>query len=220
MKSKIIQTEDLSNTLFSKKFGEHYHSIHGAMNESMHIFINAGLKQIKKKRISIFEMGFGTGLNALLTLKEALENNIIIDYTTLEKYPIEENIALNLNYAKNELQTYFLSMHKNEWGLETKISKHFLLTKIKQSIIDFQHNKKYDLVYYDAFSPDIQPDLWSTEIFESLYNSMNNEGIFVTYTVKGTVKRALKSVGFQIEKLPGPIGKREILKATKVTKNI
>ncbi len=216
--SKIVQTEDLSNTLFSERFGEHYHSIHGAENESMHIFINAGLRQTKKKEISIFEMGLGTGLNAFLTLKEAQKNNLIIDYTAIEMYPIKEEVYQNLNYAESELKRYYLLMHKSNWGISTEISSHFFLTKIKDSIVNFRHSKKYDLIYYDAFSPDTQPELWTKEIFESLFKSMNEGGIFMTYTVKGIVKRALKSVGFKVEKLPGPVGKREILKATKVTK--
>ncbi len=212
---KIVKTKDNSNTLFSDIYKEHYHSIYGAKNESNHIFIDAGLKQIDKKNISIFEMGFGTGLNAFLTMLEAQKKNFNIEYLSLEKHPVPSSVWGNLGYADPIYQDFFKQLHQVEWEERQFINSQFYLTKIKTSIVGYRHKQTYDLVYYDAFSPDIQPELWSEAIFKDLYQNMNNGGILMTYTVKGVVKRALKSVGFRIEKLSGPIGKREILRAVK-----
>jgi tRNA U34 5-methylaminomethyl-2-thiouridine-forming methyltransferase MnmC len=213
---KIVRTKDFSDTLFSTTYNEHYHSTYGAKNESYHIFINAGLKQISKKNISIFEMGFGTGLNAFLTALIVSEQRLYAKYTAIEKHPVLASIYQQLNYADKSHERLFQKLHQVDWGKQQVINSHFSIQKIEKDIINYQHQCNYDLVYYDAFSPDSQPALWSIEIFERLYNSMNNNGILMTYTVKGDVKRALKAVGFQIEKLPGPKGKREILRARKM----
>ena len=213
---KIVKTKDFSDTLFSTTYNEHYHSTYEAKNESYHIFINAGLKQISKKNISIFEMGFGTGLNAFLTALIVSEQRLYAKYTAIEKHPVLASIYQQLNYADKSHERLFQKLHQVDWGKQQVINSHFSIQKIEKDIINYQHQCNYDLVYYDAFSPDSQPALWSIEIFERLYNSMNNNGILMTYTVKGDVKRALKAVGFQIEKLPGPKGKREILRARKM----
>lgn len=210
---KIVKTDDNSTTLLSEQFGEHYHSTFGALNESQHIFIDAGLKNISKSDIVIFEMGFGTGLNAFLSMKYAESNRIQINYFTIEKYPILSNIYENLSYSEDK---EFLKIHTSDWGRNNKISNLFTLNKQKADLLEFKHDKLYDLVYFDAFSPDAQPDLWTEDVFRNLYNNMSEGAILMTYSVKGIVKRALKAAGFKIEKLPGPTGKREILKATKI----
>jgi len=213
---KIIKTEDNSSTLFSERFKEHYHSTFGAVNESQHIFIDAGLKSLAKVEISIFEMGFGTGLNALLSLNYAKANSIKINYHTIEKYPVSKDVYEKLSFSKDES---FIKLHSSKWGVNIQLSDSFILNKQEVGLQDFEHKIFYDLVYFDAFSPDIQPELWTEEVFRNLYNHMNNGAVLMTYSVKGIVKRALKASGFTIEKLPGPIGKREILKATKIIKN-
>ena len=214
---KIVQTEDASHSLFSEQYKEHYHSLFGAIAESQHIFIDAGLKQIKKDNICIFEMGLGTGLNALLTRKYADDYNKKIIYTSIEKHLLPEAIYSRLNYAKELAvpNSYFTEIHTAPLGKEIVLSEKFVLEKIEGDIREFSHQKKYDLVYYDAFSPDTQANLWTKDIFQSLFNCMNSNALFLTYSVKGTVKRALKEVGFMIEKIPGPKGKREILRAYK-----
>jgi len=215
MKNISIQnTEDKSPTLYSELYKEHYHSTFGAVNESKHIFINAGLKQVKNKKISIFEMGFGSGLNALLTLEYAINHNLNINYHTVEKHPILEDVYTKLEFVKGT-ENNFNKLHNAPWGKEIKINENFSLKKINIDLNAYNHIEKYDLVYFDAFSPDIQANLWSEEIFAKIYKQMNAGGIFMTYSVKGIVKRALKSVGFKIEKIPGPKGKREILRAYK-----
>ena len=212
-KQKIVITDDNSTTVFSDRYKEHYHSTFGAENESQHIFIDAGLKQINKQEISIFEMGFGTGLNAYLTLKNLKEENKKVHYLGIEKHPVLAEVYENLSFSSDKI---FLEMHTLAWGKEFLFRDNFVLEKVEADLLDYQHKQKYDLVYFDAFSPDIQSDLWSEDVFKKLYNTMNNGAVLMTYSVKGIVKRALKSAGFKIEKLPGPKGKREILRATKV----
>jgi len=212
-KQTIVETDDTSTTLFSEKYGEHYHSTFGAQNESQHIFIEAGFKQIQKTEVSIFEMGFGTGLNAYLTLKTAQELNKKVKYIGVEKYPVSKDLIQKLSFANDKT---FLNIHKADWEKEIQINKHFELLKQKTDLLKYNHKEFYDLVYFDAFSPEAQPYLWSEDIFRELYNHMNKGAILTTYSVKGIVKRALKSVGFEIEKLAGPTGKREILRAKKI----
>lgn len=212
---QISKTEDSSNTIFSEQYGEHYHSIHGAINESKHIFIQSGLQLIDKKEISIFEMGFGTGLNALLSLDFAERRQVKIQYFALEKHKIPFEIFKALKFDTDVPEDLFLKLHLTDWETTQKISTYFSIQKIEVDIRDFEHEQNYDLVFYDAFSPNVQPELWTEAIFERLYNHMNPGSLLLTYTVNGMVKRALKAVGFSIEKIPGPIGKREILRAIK-----
>ncbi len=216
----IVRTSDNSKTVYSEQFGEHYHSSFGAKTESEHIFIEAGLKYISKENnsINILEMGFGTGLNALLTYKYTIENSLNIKYTTFEAYPlkIEEIKLLNypdlLDIDSESFEKMHISMEQpviisKEFGFELIINKF-------QSVNLISNN--FDLVYYDAFSPDIQPELWTQEIFNKVYKAMKTGGVLTTYSCKGLVKRNLKASGFSIEKLPGPPGKREFLRAYKV----
>jgi tRNA U34 5-methylaminomethyl-2-thiouridine-forming methyltransferase MnmC len=201
---------------------ENYHSIHGAIQESMHVFIEYGLREASKsiKDIRVLEMGFGTGLNAFLTLIEAEKQQILIDYTTLEAYPIEESIIGHLNYGiqieNGKWTEYFKKIHDAPWDSLTEISRGFSLIKVHASLLDFSSSDTFDLVYFDAFAPEVQPELWTAGVFENLYKMMNRGGILVTYCCKGYVKRNMQQAGFKTEKLPGPPGKREILRARKL----
>ncbi len=219
---KLIMTEDGSTTLFVESLNEHYHSTFGAIQESLHIFIEAGLKnQLKrKKQIKILEIGFGTGLNALLTYKEARIKDVLINYCGIEAFPVKPTLIKQLNFGEilkdDLLNEKFKILHQIEWGQIFDLDTNFKIQKLHQRIeLTELDDNQFDLVYFDAFAPDIQPELWTELIFDNIYKCMVPEGILVTYSVKGDVKRALKSVGFEIEKLPGPKGKREILRAIK-----
>ena len=224
MNRKIVITEDGSSSLFVEDLNEHYHSIHGAIQESKHIFIQTGLQSETTRNldtINILEIGFGTGLNALLTYFSALETHQNICYTAIELYPLDMEEVRLLNYPDfmeyADANSIFRQLHEVEWEQSIAISGHFSICKHRQSILEFPYPLlAFDLVYFDAFAPDVQPKLWSEEVFGKIYQSMKSESILVTYSTKGVVKNALKNVGFQIEKLPGPKGKREILRAKKL----
>lgn len=219
---KMVITEDGSHTLFVEELNEHYHSIFGAIQESNHIFIKTGLNYMKEKagNINILEIGFGTGLNAILSLKDSLINNLALSYVGLEPFPISIEIANKLNYSTvlddKQLAASFDQMHHSNWNMEIELAPDFIFKKIKESIQDVTLTENhFNLVYFDAFAPDVNPELWTTEIFKKIYHSLQMNGVLMSYSVKGSVKRALLAAGFSIEKLPGPKGKREILRATK-----
>ena len=217
---KIVTTRDNSHTLIHPRFNEHYHSVFGAIQESEHVFIQSGLAFLphEKKTIHVLELGFGTGLNALLSYLWSLKNDVKICYTGLEAYPVPVSLAAKLNYHElvDVSLEVFMKMHSNKKA-STSITEHFMLTRIKDRIEYFEpENSKYDVVFFDAFSPETQPELWTEVIFKKLYRSLKNGGVLTTYSTKGIVKRAMKSSGFIIEKLPGPPGKREILRAIKL----
>ncbi|MBO4581921.1 MAG: tRNA (5-methylaminomethyl-2-thiouridine)(34)-methyltransferase MnmD [Bacteroidales bacterium] len=221
MQRSIIVTEDGSHSLYVPQFRQSYHSVHGALQESEHIFIQAGLacEHISSYPcLNIFEAGFGTGLNALLTWYHAQQQ--IINYHAIELYPLQEQEYGLLNYAQmlpcRESQQIFLRMHQAAWGEWQAITPCFNLYKSQTDLQEASLSEnRFHLVYFDAFSPGEQPELWTEKIFAMLYNAMIPQGVLVTYSTMGVVKRALKSVGFVIEKLPGPKGKREILRAFK-----
>lgn len=220
MERKIIITADGSHSLFIPSMDENYHSVHGAIGESMHVFINAGLKKCKQQHIRILEVGFGTGLNALLTLIETLGSNISIHYTGIEKYPLIKEEYSDLNYPDilgKEKKDSFLKMHGCEWEKDIEIRENFILRKIKADLTHYEFNEEslFDLVYFDAFAPNKQPDLWNTDIYRKIYNNCSDEAILVTYCAKGIVRRELVSAGFSAERLPGPPGKFEMLRAIK-----
>ncbi len=217
---KIVVTADGSQSIFIPELNEHYHSHFGAKNESMHVYISAGLNEKLKENLQhvhVFEMGFGTGLNAWLALREAEKQKIRILYSCVEKYPLTEEEYLQLNFEKTNNDECFLKLHACNLGEKIIISDFFSLDKRINDIkiLDFSDFQLFDVVFYDAFSPDIQPDLWTEEIFKNIYNHMNPDGILVTYSAKGFVKRNLKAAGFIVENLPGPTGKREITRARK-----
>ena len=214
-----VLTEDGSTTLFIPELNEHYHSIHGAVQESMHIFIREGYAQIRNFPARIFEAGFGTGLNAFLTFLVSEKEGRAIHYSTIEKFPLEDHLVRLLNYPEKTdpaKEKIFHAIHAAPWNEDIRISEHFTLHKMKGDLREVQlPHKSFDLVYFDAFGPAVQPELWTEEIFRMLCKSMKEGACLVTYSVKGSVTRALKAAGFSLEKLPGPPGKREMTKATK-----
>ena len=219
MEHQIQQTEDGSSTLYIPHLDEHYHSVHGAIQESLFVFINCGLNYISHdKTVKIFEVGFGTGLNALLTLDFALRNGIDVEYCAIEKYPLVEDEYSQLNYIDKypHLKDSFMLMHQSDWNCKVQITDNFKLIKIHGDLVRCDIDRGFDLVYQDAFAPDKQPELWSENLFRKLYQSMNTNGILVTYSAKGQVRRNMQNAGFKVERLPGPPGKREMLRASKV----
>jgi len=215
----LIITEDGSHTLFVPAIDECYHSTHGAVQESKHIFIEAALKQCAKTEIRVLEIGFGTGLNAFLTMIEAERSDKKIHYTSLEKYPVEVGKALQLNYPEafpTVSRESFELLHTSIWGEEVQIGSNFWLTKIEADFTQFNFNEMFDVVYFDAFSPEKQPEMWSVELFEKIFIQCNTGAVLTTYCAKGVVRRAMQSAGFQVERLPGPPGKRQILRSTKI----
>lgn len=220
MNREIVTTKDSSSTLFVPGLDQHYHSMHGAMQESMHVFIEAGLHLFKDKgKANILEIGLGTGLNALLTALEAEKLKLSIDYTALEKYPLSMDEMLQLNYGEllegAETKRLLTELHQLKWGEKMELSSSFLLQKLEIDFKDYQKKEVHDLIYFDAFAPSAQPDLWTVDIFTSMYNSLKPGGTLVTYCVKGDVRRNMKSAGFEVEKIPGPPGKREMARAWK-----
>jgi len=221
-KPKIITTSDGSHSLYVEHLDEHYHSVHGAVNEALHVFIKNGLEFVAKSKqeIRIFEMGLGTGLNALATKQFAQKNNLKIDYTSIEAYPLLWEECQTLNYLEElkvaELTSFFQSIHQAEWNKKIAIDKHFSLHKIHSKIEDVSLSDTFDLIYFDAFGPRAQGDMWTKEIFQKLHNATANSGVFVTYCAKGQVRRDLESVGYTMERLQGPPGKREMLRGTKL----
>ena len=220
MQNKIITTEDGSHTIYVPALDEHYHSTHGAINESMHIYIEAGLKHHPKKNINLLEVGFGTGLNAFLTLAVAVQQNISVNYYSLEKYPLSENEYKSLNYSSHVFQEYgafFEKLHQLEWNKNHEVCTGFCFQKIQADLkkVEYTGLPFFDVIYFDAFAPGKQPEMWTHEIFEKIALHTNPGGIIVTYCAKGSVRRMLDSLGFQMERLPGPIGKKEILRGIK-----
>lgn len=216
MYSELFITEDGSHTLFVPTIDECYHSTHGAVQESQHIFINSGFKQCDKLEIRVLEIGFGTGLNAFLTLMEAGKIGKKVYYTSLEKYPVEVEQALQLNYVENRFSDFkkeFELLHTSPWNAKVQITAFFLLQKIQADFTIFYLDEMYDVIYFDAFSPEKQPEMWSEALFEKIYSHCNSEAILTTYCSKGIVRRAMQAAGFLVDRLPGPPGKREILRS-------
>ena len=215
---EIVTTKDGSHSIYVQTLDEHYHSIHGAITESQHVFIEAGLKQINNKHIRILEMGFGTGLNALLTLAETNESDRSIYYTGIEKYPLERTITDSLNYesiAALNIPGILKRIHESTWQKEVLIKPGFILKKLKCDMHELEQKDEFDLVYFDAFAPEKQPELWTEELFRQIFLSMKSHSILTTYSSKGMVRRNLKAAGFQVKKIPGPPGKREMTRAYK-----
>jgi tRNA U34 5-methylaminomethyl-2-thiouridine-forming methyltransferase MnmC len=216
---KIIHTKDGSSTLYSPTFDEHYHSVFGAINESKHVFIEAGFNFLNLPSIKIFEIGFGTGLNALLTYLESAKKEVTVEYSAIELYPLTQDVIQQLDYSQflsEETKKTFDKLHEVSWNKKIKISNHFHLTKINADFNDYLFTEKYNLIFFDAFSPEKQPALWSHQNFTKIFEAMYTYGVLTTYSSKGLVKKNLRNAGFQLERLPGPEGKRHMLRAIKV----
>ena len=215
----IEVTEDGSHTLYLPEMDEHYHSTHGAVQESEHVYIQTGLRECAKKQLNILEIGFGTGLNALLTYRYAKTNNLEIFYYTTELFPLEERFVKQFNYVENEDEKeFFQRLHQCEWEKEVQLTPEFTIFKNHTDITSedsLQSSKKINLVYFDAFGPDKQPEMWDERIFHHIYNMCNDAAILATYCAKGEVRRRMQRAGFLVERLPGPPGKREILRGRK-----
>ncbi len=218
-KLRIISSNDGSHTIYREDIDEHYHSIHGSIQESIHVFIDAGLKTFiqnnNKKKVNILEIGFGTGLNVLLTNQEIIQLKKEVNYHTLEPIPIDYSLIKNINFKKINSKV-FSQIHNLQWNCNHTINNYFNFYKEKIRLQDFNSKIKYDIIYYDAFGPNSQNEMWTIDIFEKLYSLLNSKGVLVTYCAKGQVRRDLKRVGFEMERLPGPIGKREMLRGNKI----
>ncbi len=234
METEIRLTEDGSHTLHVPGIDECYHSTHGAIQESMHVFIDDGLKEFllteerngrsegafDKSIINILEIGFGTGLNAFLTLMEAEVLRRRIHYTALELYPLAMDNALLLNYSEmtGGDRHLFESIHQAPWDEATEITSFFTIQKVNVDFTSYKLPGVYDVIYFDAFSPEKQPEMWSEERFLAVYEHSAKEAVLTTYCAKGVVRRAMQSAGFIVERLPGPPGKREILRGRKLNR--
>ncbi len=210
------KTDDGSNTLFVPQLNEHYHSTKGALTESKHIFIQEGFLHLNKNEVKVLEVGFGTGLNAIETLFAANENGIKTSYHSLELFPLTWQDVCELGYTNSE---YYSAIIEAQWNKTTKITDKFELTKHLfdfTRLKEFTSEKEFDVVYFDAFAPEKQPEMWNQQLFNQLYVLLKSGGVLTTYCAKGAVRRMLQSAGFEVERIPGPPGgKREILRANK-----
>lgn len=221
MKREILITSDGSTTINLPELNEQYHSKNGSINESYHVFINSGLRQVASNVVSILEIGFGTGLNCFITYLEAEKE---IHYVGVEAYPVTSEEVEKMNFISvlnaEKDKASFEKIHDIPWEEKHQISNKFSLTKRKQFFEDIDDKNAFNLIYFDAFGARVQPQLWTVEIFRKMFDSLQENGILVTYSAKGSVRRAMQEVGFTVERLPGPPGKREMLRAIKlVTKN-
>jgi tRNA U34 5-methylaminomethyl-2-thiouridine-forming methyltransferase MnmC len=219
---KIVNTDDGSNTILNQEIDETYHSTFGAISESDHVFIKNGLEKVDISSINVLEIGFGTGLNAFLSAIYAQSKETIINYCSLEKYPLESSIINKLNYSSNlGFPEIFNKLHQAEWDNVVQICPFFKLCKLNQDLIHFNFDQieKPDLIFFDAFSPKKQPEMWHVDIFKKIHDIMNLNGILVTYTASGIVKNALRDAGFNVKRLKGPPGKHHMVLARKIEKN-
>jgi tRNA U34 5-methylaminomethyl-2-thiouridine-forming methyltransferase MnmC len=219
MKRELRLTADGSPTLYVPELDETYHSMHGSVQEARHVFIENGLRFVatESKQVNILEVGFGTGLNALLTAQYAKENAIRVNYVGLEAFPVEEAIWKEINYLTDaEARTLYTKIMAHPFGETISIDLNFSLFKEAKLIQDWVANETFDLIYYDAFGPRAQAEMWELPIFEKLYSLLNVGGALVTYCAQGQFKRHLKVLGMRVESLPGPPGKREMTRGTKI----
>ena len=229
MKRKIVTTSDGSKTIQIEDWNEQYHSLHGAIQEANHVFLKHGLLfyceingytefNLESNPISILEIGFGTGLNAFLTLIKAEEHNLNINYVGVEAYPVTLDEIKQLNYIElisDRHASEFTKMHDSSWEEVHCITSSFQLEKQQQFFKDIKAENIFNIIYFDAFGARVQPELWTEDIFKIMYTALKKNGVLVTYAAKGSVRRAMQSVGFVVERLPGPPGKREMLRAQK-----
>jgi tRNA U34 5-methylaminomethyl-2-thiouridine-forming methyltransferase MnmC len=219
MKREVVKTADGSLTIHIPEMNENYHSRFGAITEARHVFINNGLALTQGRPVAILEIGFGTGLNAFITFLEAQKNNQYIRYTGVEAYPVAQEHATQLNYvARLQAQDFtdvFDKMHSAPWGDDIVLTDNFVLNKRNQRFEDINDSDKFDLIYFDAFGYPSQPDLWSEAIFKKMYTALKPNGVLVTYACRTVIKKAMMAADFTTQKLPGPPGKREMLRAHK-----
>ncbi len=221
MKHRVITTADGSKTLYIPEMDEQYHSVNGALTESDHVFLKNGYLHQNCNPVSVFEVGFGTGLNALLTNLKADEQKRHTIYTSIEKYPVEEPELQQLGYGQlfsEPASALFEKIHTAPWNTKVKITEYFTLNKVKADLTEFtfEETESIDVVYFDAFAPDKQPKLWTPEIFNHISGACRQGAVFVTYSAKGVIRRQLISSGFEVERLPGPPGKRQMLRGTRI----
>lgn len=219
MKRKIITTGDGSKTIQIEDWDEQYHSKHGAVQEAYHVFIEHGLRLFQNRKVHLLEIGFGTGLNALITLYEAVGQNLQIDYVGVEAFPVSMKEVNQLDYCEQlgfeGLEQILQKMHSCPWEEVISITTDFSLLKQKKDFKQIDQQGLFNLIYFDAFGARVQPELWTEEIFLKMYQALAIDGVLVTYAAKGSVRRAMQAVGFTVERLPGPPGKREMLRAVK-----
>lgn len=221
MQKQLVVTEDGSHSIYLPELDEHYHSRHGAIQESKHVFINAGLRTICPgiSKAEILEIGMGTGLNAFLTWLESKELANDISYTALEPFPVSREMASQLNYPglleAEEDKTIFSKIHQLPFGQEERFSGKFTFIKNELKVQEAELQQQYHVIYFDAFGPRVQPEMWTEDVFKKLYEALLPGGALVTYCAKGEVKRTLRAVGFEVETLPGPPGKREMVRAAR-----
>lgn len=225
MKRKIVTTGDGSTTIQITDWNEQYHSMHGAVQEARHVFLKMGLdfwmnENPDQNTLHILEIGFGTGLNALLTLMHAEKSSVNLLYEGVEAYPVSSEELAQLNYLEaadaQAFEAVFEMMHQTPWEQTEIITEAFQLKKRKQTFETLEDQNQHDLIYFDAFGARVQPELWEEPIFEKMYRALKAGGVLVTYAAKGSVRRAMQAVGFKVERLPGPPGKREMLRAVKI----
>jgi len=215
---QLVQTSDGSQTLSVDGGVEHYHSTNGAIAEALHVYIEAGLAPFAGREVNVFEVGFGTGLNAMLAYQFAVCNATRVNYTSIERYPLPLDIAEKLNYPEQvdlDREKYFDALHSAPWDSMVALDAHFSLQKVEADLVEYTPSAGIDVVFFDAFAPDLQPQLWSLQVFEKVFNAMNDGGVLVTYSSKGFVKNNLREVGFSVKRLPGPKGKRHMILAQK-----
>ncbi|MES2780256.1 MAG: tRNA (5-methylaminomethyl-2-thiouridine)(34)-methyltransferase MnmD [Bacteroidota bacterium] len=230
MSLELHLTKDQSHTLYVPELDETYHSRNGAVEEAIYVYIGRGFLDSvnsswfidhsgKANGISILEIGFGTGLNAWLTVMECGQLAIRCKYHSLETVPLDLELIRQLNYTADSQEAkkqLYLNLHQAEWNKDATITSHFTLRKINTSLQDFVPPQTYDVIYFDAFAPEKQPELWTKELFQKLYDCLNENGVIVTYSSKGDIKRMWREIGFEVERLPGPPMKRHMLRGRKL----
>jgi len=220
IKKEVVITSDGSTSIFLPDWNESYHSKHGAIQEANHVFIENGFDKLKGSSLQILEIGFGTGLNALLTLNKSIQQNKQVYYTGIEAYPVSDEIVNTLNYSEllepDEKEPFFKKIHAAQWDHFVKIHPMFHLKKKNIFFHEIDDSNLYDIIYFDAFGFRVQPELWSEEIFKIMFNALKKDGLLLTYACRSPIKKTMETSGFTTEKLPGPPGKREMLRATKI----
>ena len=220
IKREVVKTNDGSMTIFLPDVQESYHSRHGAVQEALHVYIDKGLCFVEKEHVSVLELGFGTGLNALLTMIHADRLGKDVRYVTHEAYPLDLSIIKLMNFERI-LPNHFApsiidQLHTSDWEKDCDLTPSFKIRKCRSLFESISYKSMFDLIYYDVFGFRVQPELWTFELFTKMYQALNDNGVLVTYACRSIIKENLIKAGFQVEKLKGPPGKREMLRAVKV----